>query len=550
MMFNSFRDRNLSNNLIYDELQSSLYFVEEIMAAPKVGPCSDLSHERSQTPNRQSGLCVVCEKIDFVSLTRKVCRLYNDDRHYHIGTLQHINKKAFCPGCRLILSAAARTLDHSLISRGFDEITITIRRQFLEPFVPDLGDSFPIKVEGSSNLDFIYAHMESSIEVTLDESNGQYMTPNRPTVLGTIMRTVDAESADSDGMRCTDFDMEHPVFRGRDIQPEVDTNLIKQWIQSCNIHHKHCHLPTLELARGQNIRLIDVQRYRIISTTLAENYVALSYVWGPDSKPLLTQIILSKYSSPGGLKDMTIPRTISDAIQLMLHIGKRYLWVDSLCIKQDDENNKKKQLTIMDSIYTNAEFVVVAAAGGDANAGLSGIGSTPRRMTQTVEKIDGVEFFTTQSSIQRALKRTVWSRRGWTCQEVILSQRVLIFTESLVYWCCQWGIWREDMSGKSSKFRLRLSETNSLWPHQPKAAGTCRTSLYCHLAQDFSRGVFKEERDIVWAFIGILRLLKPRFRKGFIWALPYERLDAALLSDENQYQSSKRLCAGTSSEIV
>ena len=59
---------------------------------------------------------------------------------------------------------------------------------------------------------------------------------------------------------------------------------------------------------------------------------------------------------------MTIPRTISDAIQLMLHIGKRYLWVDSLCIKQDDENDKKKQLTIMDSIYTNAEFVVVDAA--------------------------------------------------------------------------------------------------------------------------------------------------------------------------------------------
>ena len=189
----------------------------------------------------------------------------------------------------------------------------------------------------------------------------------------------------------------------------------------------------------------------------------------------------------------------------------------------------------MDSIYTNAEFVVVAAAGGDAYAGLPGIGSTPRRITQIVENINGVEFITNQTSVQQALERTVWNTRGWTFQELILSQRVLIFTESLVYWCCQLGTWREDMSGESSDVVLRLNETNSLWPHQSSrsrsktAIVTCRTSLYCQLAQKFSQRVFKEERDIVWAFIGTLRLLKSRFRKGFIWALPYERLDAALL---------------------
>ena len=196
---------------------------------------------------------------------------------------------------------------------------------------------------------------------------------------------------------------------------------------------------------------------------------------------------------------------------------------------QGDDNDKRQQLAIMDSIYTNAEFVIVAAAGGDANAGLPGIGSTPRRITQRIEKIGGVEFITTQSSVQSALNRTVWSRRGWTFQEVILSQRVLIFTESLVYWCCQLGTWREDMSGESSEVGFRLSGTNSLWPHRSDIVITCRTSLYCQLAQTFSRRAFKDERDIVWAFIGILRVLKSRFRKGFIWALPYERLDAALL---------------------
>ena len=494
------------------------------MAVIEVGHCLDLSHERTQTPDRQSGLCAVCDKIDFISLTRKACvfqgcEIYTDERHYHVGALQHITQKAFCPGCRLILSVA-RTSDRSLSLSS----TVAIQRQFLSTWTSDPSDSFLERVETNS------AHMEGSIEVTLDNSDGQYW---EFPVLGTIMRTVEANSADSDSMRSTDLESDYPAIRGRSIQPQVDTNLIKHWIQSCNIHHEYCHLPTLELARDQKIRLIDVQEYRIILNTSVEKYVALSYVWGPDSKPLLTRNTLSKCSSPGGLRDMTIPRTISDAIQLMLHIGKRYLWVDSLCIQQDDENDKKQQLAIMDNIYTNAEFVVVAAAGGDANAGLPGTGSTPRRITQTVEKINGVEFITTQTSVQQALERTVWNTRGWTFQELILSQRVLIFTESLVYWCCQLGTWREDMSGESSRVGLRLNETDSLWPHQLRARFRtifpCPTSLYCQLAQRFSQRVFKEERDIVWAFIGTLRLLKPRFRKGFIWALPYERLDAALL---------------------
>ena len=410
----------------------------------------------------------------------------------------------------------------------FDKITITIQRHYLSEVPPKPSDSS--LNNGDSNSVLVeYPRMENSIEVFSDHFDGQSMTLDGFTVLGTIMRKVEKESADSDSMNSTNLELEHPVFQRRNTLPEVDINLIKQWIQFCNVHHDRCHLPTLGLARDHRIRLIDVQEYKIISNTLVEKYVALSYVWGPGLNSSLTQDTLSQYSSPGGLKGLMIPRTISDAIQLVKHIGKRFLWVDSLCIKQDDDNDRKQQLGIMDSIYTNAEFIIVAAAGGDANAGLPGIGGTPRRISQMIEKLDGIEFTTTQASVQQALNRTVWNRRGWTFQEAILSRRALVFTESLVYWCYQSHTWREEMSGESSVVGLNFSETNTLWPHRSRTTVTCRTFLYCQLAQNFSQRAFKEERDVIWAFIGILRLQRSRFQKGFIWALPYERLDAALL---------------------
>ena len=271
----------------------------------KVRRCADLSHDRTQTSNNQSGLCAVCEKIDFVSLTSATCEADNDGRHFHIGTMQNVMRKNFCPGCRLIL-LAARTMDHS--HDMFDKITITIQRHYLSCTT--------------------FEHMEGSIQVIFDTSDGQY----KPTVAGIIIRAEEAKPADSTGVKSTIFQSEHPVFRGRNVLSEVNIDLIKQWMQSCNFQHDSCRVPALEISREQNFRLIDVQEHKIISATMAEKYVALSYVWGPATKSSLTRDTLSQCSSPGGLKDLTIPRTISDAMQLVKYTGKRYLWVDSLCI--------------------------------------------------------------------------------------------------------------------------------------------------------------------------------------------------------------------------
>ena len=382
----------------------------------KVAPCINLSNDtREQTRQDPRGLCTLCQKIDFVSLTSKVCCPAEFDHHHiHIGKLRNAARERLCPGCRLILSVTrSRDLSH----KKFDDSTITIQRRFL--FCPNKGpnDDLCRKIVDENNIErpvFSFPSMESMVEVILDGNGSPYKPPEQGTIIGTIIRLEETGPADFSGQKPTSSELEGPHIRGRVVLPEVNISLIKQWIRTCSAEHDRCHWPALATAREQSIRLIDVQDHRINSATLTEKYAALSYVWGPDTAPCLTRNSMSQCSSIGGLKDMAIPRTIMDAIQLVRSIGMRYLWVDSLCIVQNDDDDKRQQLPIMDSIYINAELLIVAAAGSDANAGLPGIGSTPRSVPQTIENIAGTQFITAQPSVQQVLDGSVWNRRGWT----------------------------------------------------------------------------------------------------------------------------------------
>ena len=54
-------------------------------------------------------------------------------------------------------------------------------------------------------------------------------------------------------------------------------------------------------------------------------------------------------------------------------LGLDYLWVDTLCIIQDDEENKMKDIARIGSMYSSAHFTIIAADGDDADHGLRGL---------------------------------------------------------------------------------------------------------------------------------------------------------------------------------
>ena len=250
----------------------------EAIIPAKVMSCIKISSEdQKQTAQHPSGLCTVCQEIDFVSLTSEAgvtpceeCRA-KDDRHFHIGELRNVARKQFCPGCRLILSVV-RSMDPS--HNDWSEGTITIEPQPLEAYMSEPADSLPKTTVDEDNV-WRLLHVEPFIEVILDGFYSPYDAPEHRKVAGTIIRIKETEPTDSASLKST---MSEPNFGGRVVLPEVNTSLIRQWMQSCNLQHETCHLPAFPTAREQSIRLIDVQDQRIIPATSTEKYMALSYI--------------------------------------------------------------------------------------------------------------------------------------------------------------------------------------------------------------------------------------------------------------------------------
>jgi hypothetical protein len=72
---------------------------------------------------------------------------------------------------------------------------------------------------------------------------------------------------------------------------------------------------------------------------------------------------------------------------------------------------------------------------------------------------------------------------------------------------------------------------NSIWADL-EGELSCRMHIYRHLVEPFSQRAFKKQGDILWAFTGVLKHLDSAFPKGFIWGLPKDILDEALLWSE------------------
>ncbi|KAM4059841.1 heterokaryon incompatibility protein [Hirsutella rhossiliensis] len=311
-------------------------------------------------------------------------------------------------------------------------------------------------------------------------------------------------------------------FYGRLLEPKrISTSLPKSWLRFCQHNHgRICEEPSgSDRHRPGQLLVIDVSH---------SSYLALSYFDEAKYQPTFA----------------TLPRVVQDAIDFVAELGECYLWVDALCILF--------QQSQMDKIYGSATLTIVSAAATmDAqkiSVGLPRFNENVKCRPQKAALVRNRRFIVPFESIMSLLDHSRWNTRGWTYQELLLSRRLLFFTDSQVYFQCSESVFSEDGIGETSFRTEFITPVSNLWnPGGPSEGGLQLGSLHLKLqefaahVEVYSRRNLSFASDILKAFRGIQNILSESMETDFWFGMPERFLDSALLwiSDLQQMRSTQ-----------
>jgi hypothetical protein len=267
------------------------------------------------------------------------------------------------------------------------------------------------------------------------------------------------------------------------------------------------------------------------------DFLALSYVWGKSMQPSVLK---------SGRLPRTIPLTISDSMTVVKRLGKRCLWVDSICINQSNPGEKKTQIAIMDAIYAGAFATIIALDGDCANSGLPGVGTSSERIHQLfIEFGEGNIMAEKFPRLESHIKNAYWTSRGWTYQEGLLSRRRIVFTKHQVYYCCNEMECCESVDdamsfGPSSRFIGSDDTPGVRESYALKDPLLCEKShgstysdklrVYEGLINNYMPRRLTRDSDALYAISGLLGYLqKDLFPNGFFYGLPMADFPQSML---------------------
>lgn len=221
------------------------------------------------------------------------------------------------------------------------------------------------------------------------------------------------------------------ILRAREIPPEIDVEMLKGWVETCHEdHYGMCgEFGKASIGIGpppEQLRCINVTKHCLEYISMEKEYVALSYVWGQNNRPLTTTANFHKFSVPGAFLDVRLPQTIADAMEVTNKLGYEYLWVDSLCIIQDHTQEVAHLIKQMSGIFGHADLTIIAASGTSVQAGLSGWGPTARNLRTTKPCNIGQDLRVgVLPNFNIELLESPYSSRGWTYVALQYSHAVI-----------------------------------------------------------------------------------------------------------------------------
>jgi hypothetical protein len=171
-------------------------------------------------------------------------------------------------------------------------------------------------------------------------------------------------------------------------------------------------------------------------------YVALSYCWGGDQVIKTTKHTIKAWTV--SLPFEILPKTIQDAIIVTSKLNILYLWVDALCIIQDDAEDMAREISQMAHIYYAAMITVAASRAKTVNEGFLQVrdaGNPPHLIFELPYQTTKGELGSV-TLVNPMRGRDTYSldpldTRAWSFQEKLVSPRLLDYRSRQLRWECR-----------------------------------------------------------------------------------------------------------------
>ncbi len=227
-----------------------------------------------------------------------------------------------------------------------------------------------------------------------------------------------------------------------------------KWIRECKTVHKSCDYQIHQTLPSRVIELLtdsDIPKLRLTNSTgLTGIYCALSHCWGNLEGFRLTNA--SSSSLQKSIAWQSLSKTFQDALIVTRNVGVRYLWIDALCILQDDAADWAFEAANMAAVYSNAFLVIAASSAPNGSVGCF----TQRKQVPCIkvkskyritslsairpkvfvrERYEHVDFDPNHPQPSTELEPLLG--RAWAFQERWLAARILHYASNEMIWECR-----------------------------------------------------------------------------------------------------------------
>ncbi|KAK1753186.1 heterokaryon incompatibility protein-domain-containing protein, partial [Echria macrotheca] len=300
-------------------------------------------------------------------------------------------------------------------------------------------------------------------------------------------------------------------------------------IEDCCSQHQDCET---RLAVNLPPRLVDTgplechPDVKLIEPVAGKmgSYAALSHCWG-GSQPLRTTNANLTVHLAAGIPWQCLPRNFQDVVRVTRALGQRYLWIDSLCIVQDDEKDWERNAGLMATIYQHAHFTIVASASANPDAGFL---HQRQRAVFTFEDETAIGYGALMmrnpwrdGDHRDDSKRTFpLDRRGWAYQERMMSTRTLSFRNHISFECraeitCECGV---------DPLVPRLGPRRELWwsersPLRKNQFQSHPINQWMNMVAEYSARQFTYETDRLPAISSLERFADPMGKDLYLHGL-------------------------------